>query len=300
MPGCPRCPRPRPCAPCRPGGSVPGACGGRRGASNGRRGTVREPPSPSPRARGRRPRPSSRSGMSTGGSLMMRRCPSTSSESFDKACKLSRVFAFARALPACDHQLAFLLRLGVGSHGRQDLVGREARIPDVHGPHLGELGHRLPVGGNAGAGCRTCVGRREAVVPPADHEARRHALDVVLERARQRLVEVVQVEQQRALRRREHAEVRQVRVTAQLDVEPGGGGPREVGGHDLGRAPVEREGRDHHPAVTNRHQVLLAGGVLLLEQSHGVGTLGRRRPAFVAGSRRLRAGFLPPCPPFTG
>ena len=39
--------------------------------------------------------------MSTGGSLMMRRCPSTSSESFDKACKLSRVFAFARALPAC-------------------------------------------------------------------------------------------------------------------------------------------------------------------------------------------------------
>ena len=231
---------------------------------------------------------------------MMRRCPSTSSDEFRQGLQAVARPRLRQGLAGLGHQLAFLLRLGGGSHGRQDLVGRKTGVPDVHGPHLGELGHRLPVGGDAGAGCRTRVGRREAVVPPADHEARRHALHVVLERSRQRLVEVVQVEQQRALRRGEDAEVRQVRVTAQLDVEPGGGRVREVGGHDLGRAPVERERRDHHPAVTNRHQIGLAGGVLLLEQSHGVGTLGRRRPAFVAGARRLRAGFLPPCPPLTG
>ena len=66
---------------------------------------------------------------------------------------------------------------------------------------------------------------REAVVARRDREARREALDVVLERARQRLVEVVEVEQQLPLRRGERAEVRQVGVAAQLDLQAG---PRGV------------------------------------------------------------------------
>ena len=45
------------------------------------------------------------------------------------------------------------------------------------------------------------------------------ALDVPLERPGQRLVEVADVEHERALGRREDAEVGQVRVAAQLDLE---------------------------------------------------------------------------------
>ena len=45
---------------------------------------------------------------------------------------------------------------------------------------------------------------------------------IVLERSRECLVEVVQVEDQRPLGRRERAEVRQMRVAAELRAETGG------------------------------------------------------------------------------
>ena len=94
------------------------------------------------------------------------------------------------------------------------------------------------------------------------------------------------------------AEVRQVRVAAELDVQPGRRRAFEVGGHDLGRAPVEGERRDHHPPVPDRHQVGLPGGVLLLEQPDRVGAVGGRRPARVAGQRRPLARLLAPRPAF--
>ena len=56
-----------------------------------------------------------------------------------------------------------------------------------------------------------------------------------------RLVEVVEVEQQRPLGRGEHAEVRQVGIAAQLDGQTGPRRVLQVGGHDLGRAAIERE-----------------------------------------------------------
>ena len=93
---------------------------------------------------------------------------------------------------------------------------------------------------------------REPVVARRDREARRHPLHVVLERPGQRLVEVVQVEHQRPLGRCEHTEVREVRVAAELDVQPGRRRVLQVRGHDLRRAPVERERRDHHPPVPHR------------------------------------------------
>ena len=135
---------------------------------------------------------------------------------------------------------------------------------------------------------------REAVVARRDREARRHPLHVVLERARQRLVEVVQVEQQRPLGRREHTEVRQMRVAAELNRQAGPRRVLQVGGHDLGRAPVEGERRDHHPPVTHRHQVRLAGRVLLLEQRDRVGAVRGRLPTRVARRRYLLPCFLSP------
>ena len=68
-----------------------------------------------------------------------------------------------------------------------------------------------------------------------DLEAGGHPLDVPLERPGIGLVEVVHVEHEGPVGRGEPTEVRQVRVAAQLDVEPGPVGiGAEVGGH--GRA----------------------------------------------------------------
>ena len=164
-------------------------------------------------------------------------------------------------------------------------------VPDVHRAHLRELRHRLAVGPHRGERHVARVGLREAVVARRDREAGGHPLDVVLERAGQRLVEVVQIEQQRSLGRCEQAEVRQVGVAAELGEEAGPRRVLEIGRHDLGRAPIERERRHHHPPVADRHQVGLARRVLLLEQCHGIGPVGGRRPLGVAG----RGYFLPRC-----
>ena len=90
----------------------------------------------------------------------------------------------------------------------------------------------------------------------------------------------------------------QVGIPTQLHLQPRGRGGGQVGGHDLGRAPVEGERRDQHAAVADRDQVGLAGGVLLLQQPHRVGPVAGRRPAVVAGQRRPLARLLAPGPPF--
>ena len=79
-----------------------------------------------------------------------------------------------------------------------------------------------------------------------------------------------------------------MRVTAELDVQPGDRRVLEILGHDLRGAAVERERGDHHPPVTNRHEVRLATGVLLLEQRDRIGAPGRRHPSAVVGGRSLR------------
>ena len=165
--------------------------------------------------------------------------------------------------------------------GEQVLLG-QVRVPDVHRAHLGELGHRLSIRLRRRERRGATVGLAEPVVPRRDREARRHPLHVVLERSGQRLVEVVEVEHELPLRRCEHAEVREVRVAAELHVEPSRRRVLQVGGHDLGRAPVERERRDHHAPVTHRHEIRLTRGVLLFEQRNRVGTTLRRRPSRVA------------------
>jgi hypothetical protein len=53
------------------------------------------------------------------------------------------------------------------------------------------------------------------------------------------------------------------RVAAQLGIQRRHRRGRQVCRHDLGRAAVERERRDHHPAVPDRYQVLLPGQVAL-------------------------------------
>jgi hypothetical protein len=69
------------------------------------------------------------------------------------------------------------------------------------------------------------------------------------------------------------AEVRQVGVAAQLGDQAGRGRVLQVGGHDLGRATVEGERRDHHPAMADWYQVRFTGAVLLIQQGDRVGAV---------------------------
>jgi hypothetical protein len=169
-----------------------------------------------------------------------------------------------------------------GSKRGHELVLVQVGIPDVHRPHLREGGHRLPVSPHRRQRRRPRIRLGEPVVAARDLKARRHPLHVPLERPRQRLIEVVHIEQQDPLGRRERAEVRQMRIAAQLGLQPGHRRIRQVRRHDLGRAPVEGERRNHHPAMPDRHQILLTGAVLLLQQRNRIGAARSRAPLRMA------------------
>ena len=115
----------------------------------------------------------------------------------------------------------FQFRCGV-AHGLQHVVGRDVRVPDVHRVGGRERGHCLPIGPHRRRRRDAHVGLCEGVVAGRDREARCHPLHVILEWTGKSLVEVVHIEQQRAFGRREDAEVRQVRVAAELDGQPCG------------------------------------------------------------------------------
>jgi hypothetical protein len=143
------------------------------------------------------------------------------------------------------------------------IVGRDPRVPDLELAHPGVLEHALAVGVHGGQGGVARALRAEARVARRQHGARREALDVPFERPRQGLVEVVDVEQQRALGRREQAEVGQVGVAAELRREAAVGQRREVGGHDGGRAAEVGEGRYRHAPVADRYELRDPAGVAL-------------------------------------
>ncbi len=170
---------------------------------------------------------------------------------------------------------------------RQDPRGVHPRVVDVDGPHRGIGGHPFPV-----AGDREMDGVPGGMgVEPAgsagDDDARRETLDIPLERTMERLVEVVDVEDEVPLGRCEEAEVGEVGVAAELDDDPARRRRRQVRGHREGSPPVEGEGRGRHPAVPDRHQLGGPGDGLLLEEGDGVGSIGRRPPARVGRRRNL-------------
>jgi hypothetical protein len=83
-----------------------------------------------------------------------------------------------------------------------------------------------------------------------------------------------------------------VRIAAELDIEARPRHVFEVRRHDPRGASVERERRDHHAAVSNRHEIWLAGLVLLREERDGIGTIVGRHPAFMAQTWRPLSGGL--------
>ena len=239
-----RCRRPRPCGPCRSSRTARAAGDGRRTGFPGSRGTVRGRTARA--ARRSRPCVSARSrkGMTTGGWLTIRYRPSTCSASFESAWRLSRVLAFFAAFRA--FLAAFLSgaldRLSGSVDDRPSSSASESAAYQMSSVPISakrpSTRDRPRGGDRRGSG----VGLGEFVVARGDREARGHALDVVLEGSGERLVEVVEVEHERPLGRRKRAEVRKVRVSAELHVEPGRRGVLQIRGHDLRRAPVEGEG----------------------------------------------------------
>ena len=175
----------------------------------------------------------------------------------------------------------------LGEHG----VGVDPRVPDVQEAHLRRLGHRRPIRRRRGAGRGSLLLGSVAVVARRHDQARDQALDVPLERRRQRLVEVVEIEHDAAIGRREDAEVRQVRVSAALDAQPRRRGARQIPRHDRRPAAIERERRGDHPPVADRHQLGHTRRVLLLQDADRIRTISGRRPLRVSLQRhRLTLG----------
>ena len=126
-------------------------------------------------------------------------------------------------------------------------------IPDVQRPHHPELGHPLPVGADGPADHLAGLLIADLQVPGGQHHARGQPLHVPLPGRGQRLVEVVDVEDQIPLGGAEDPEVGQVRVAAGLHPQPGGGGSGQVVRHDHRGAAQERERRGEHPPVPDGH-----------------------------------------------
>ena len=169
------------------------------------------------------------------------------------------------------------------------IAGFEVVVPRAQAPHPGGLAHPVPVLSDPGHHDRAPVGRGKATVTSHDLETGREALDVPFPRAGQGLVEIVDVENHPALGRAEQAEVRQVRVTAQLHGHPRCRGSRQVGCHDQRGAPVERERRHQHPPVTDGHQLRHPARRLLLQQRYRVRAVWCGLPSSVARPGRLLA-----------
>ena len=135
-------------------------------------------------------------GWMRGGSLMMRRSPS------DDAGELVEGLHAVSSAGLGHVGLAALESTPVelGLHLLEQSLGVEPRVPDIQIGHLGELTHRGSVATHDAQHHALAFLDRVAVVAPSDRKARREPLHVPFPRTGERLVEVVHVEHQPAVR----------------------------------------------------------------------------------------------------
>ena len=173
--------------------------------------------------------------------------------------------------------LQVALRCLSGKRGEQRIdVG--VRIPHVEVPHPCERRHRFAVAARTRENRRLAVLFLHVVVAAADLDARGEALHVPFPWSARRFVEVVDVEDRAAFRRREEPEVGDVRIAACLHLDVGCRGACEVRRHDEGTAPVERERRNRHALVAEGEQLLRARDSLALQELDGVIPVGGGSP----------------------
>ena len=189
------------------------------------------------------------------------------------------------------------LHLHLAAVGRfevvDELVEARALVPDVEQRQRGVVPHAVAVGVDRRRDRGVRLRRLHPVLPRRHHQAGGQAGHVPLEGPGQGLVEVAQVEVEVALRRGPQAEVQDVGVTAELDlnaaVRPGG----EVGRHDGGGAAVEVPRREGHALVPEPGELGQPDVVLRQERVDGIVPAGLLVPLAQVGAGRQYPG-LPP------
>lgn len=177
-----------------------------------------------------------------------------------------------------------------GADEREQCVGVDPLVPDGEFAEPRQSAHVVAVRGDGGEGGEVGLLVGVAVVAGGDGCGGGEAFDVPLEGSRVRLVEVVEVEEQGAVRRGEQSEVQQVGIAAELDGEARVGCRREVARHHGGGAAQEGERARRHPPVADGQQVAEPVGALPLQGHDGVGAVGGRDPRAVRGAGAVLAG----------
>ena len=125
-----------------------------------------------------------------------------------------------------------------------------------------------------------------------DDDAGRQPLNVPLPGSGQSFIEVVDVEEDVALRRGEAAEIHKVSVAASLHAKSGRRGRRQIGRHDRGRAAIEGERRLGHAPEADRDQLRDSAFVGLAQKLDRIAPILGRLPAAMRGARRRVAQRL--------
>ena len=178
-----------------------------------------------------------------------------------------------------------------------ELVLIDAGVPELEVARPGETSDRLSVGTRHSPVDRLPPFGVEASIPASHSETGHQPFHVPLERARQRLVEVVDAEHQPPIGGGENTEVGQMRIATELHVQPGPRRTGQIGRHRVGRAAEERERRHQHPPVADRQQLAHPRSGLLLQQLDRIAAIRGGLPFTMPGARRHRPRRLALCRP---
>ena len=173
-------------------------------------------------------------------------------------------------------------------------VSIDMDVPELDRVQFGQAPHRPAVG----AGDREVDGFPllivEATIASSHREAGDEAPYISLKRTWQRPVEVVDAEHEPAIGAGVSAEVRQLRVTAQLYLEASPGPIGEIGRHHNRRPAKECERRDEHSPAADRIQLTQSCARLGLEQLDRICSPGPPAPTPHGWSAALPCAW--PCP----
>ncbi len=128
-------------------------------------------------------------------------------------------------------------------------------VPDFKRPHESVLGHLLAIGAHRGDGRSRRIVLAQTKMTSGDDHARGQTFEVPFPGRGQRLIEVIDVEDDIALGSGKAAEVHQMGVAASLHSEPGVRRMGQVSRHQRRRAAVKRERRLKHSPMANRDEI---------------------------------------------
>src|SRR5262245_11521307 len=102
------------------------------------------------------------------------------------------------------------------------------------------------------------VGFPEFVVTSSNNKTGGQPFEIPFPWSRQRLVEIVNVENDPSFRSSKATEIHKVTITAHLDTNARSGRASQIGGHDRSRASIKSERTLHHPSIPDWDKTLNA------------------------------------------